>query len=286
MSAIAFDIMGGDLAPQAAIEALKVVSEKHPTQSFIAIGTADVLSSISLPNVQCVESEMSIPMDLDAMKAIRLGSKSSIGLGIGLLSENKASAFLSAGNTAALMAISYMKLREKDGKRRPAIMSSVSIGDKKIWILDLGANIESTAQDLYENAKFAVRAISQPDAVVKLFNVGAEASKGTVGIKSAHEMLEADSELNYKGFIEGHEILGVSADIVVCNGLEGNAMTKLLESVIAYTSDSNPPLPRLAALAQLIGVSRKVYKCHGRADAAYMALALEEVVSMLSKSTV
>ena len=118
-------------------------------------------------------------MDADPMQAVRMG-KSSMGKAIELAGKDCKSILLTAGNTAALMSLAYLKLRQKNGKRRPALMSRIEFQGQSKWILDLGANILSTAEDLYENAIFGAKALNPIRPSVALLNVGSEEERYTV----------------------------------------------------------------------------------------------------------
>ena len=156
-------------------------------------------------------------------------------------------------------------------------MSKIEFNGSSTWMLDLGANIESTAQDLYENALYGAKTLSNPS--IKLLNIGSEPGKGTDAIKKAHEML-TQSDLNYQGFVEGNKVLEMTCDLVVCNGFVGNAMTKLLESAVSRWKQSSNQVPRISKIARFVGVSKPIYKCHGASAEAEFMMALEEVLAV------
>jgi glycerol-3-phosphate acyltransferase PlsX len=277
MQSIILDLMGGDKSPQAAIKGVLSVAKKYPQICFKVVGTADFSAVCSIPNIEYIVVDQFVPMDADPMQAARMGVKSSMGKAIELAGKDCKSIVLTAGNTAALMSLAYLKLRQKNGKRRPALMSRIDFLGQSKWILDLGANIISTAQDLYENAIFGAKAFTSMNPVVGLLNVGSEEGKGTPLIKEAHALIK-DSDLDYYGYIEGNDILHSKVDLIVCNGFEGNLMTKLLESAVLHWRKSSKDAPVISNAALLIGLRSNVYKCHGNSDSTGFEKALEEVI--------
>lgn len=276
MTTVIIDLMGGDQAPLSTISALRKIAERFPSTKFIAVGTEECNQFKAFANVDFISTAKVVTMETEPMQAVKMADDSSMGYCLKLLHELENSVLLSAGNTAALMTLSYMRLREKEGKRRPAIMSKIEFDGSSTWILDLGANIESTSQDLFENALHGAKALSNPS--IKLLNIGSEPGKGTDTIKKAHEML-TQSNSNYLGFVEGNEVLDMTCDLVVCNGFVGNAMTKLLESAVSRWKQSSSHVPRISKVARFIGISKPVYKCHGASTEAEFMMALEEVLA-------
>lgn len=276
---VAVDIMGGDRAPQAVCHAVIAQALKQPNVTFYAVGLAEILAQYFTTrpsNVVIVPSETEVMMSMSAPEACRMGKSSSIGKMIDMLKEGEVESALSCGNTAALMSLAYLMLKPQEGVRRPAILSSVSFQGKQIHITDLGANIQVKSEDLLSNAKIASQLHCDDLPSIGLLNVGKEAEKGTAIIKEA-DLLLKESGLNYKGFIEGHDILQAKVDIVVCDGFVGNCLTKLLESMSALLKQQNVNeelLPRFHKAALLAGLNGRVYKAHGDSS----QLAIEEAI--------
>jgi glycerol-3-phosphate acyltransferase PlsX len=153
---------------------------------------------------------------------------------IKLVKEGEADACLSAGNTGALMALAYLTLKTIEGIDRPAIASNLPSLQGQTTVLDLGANIECSAEHLYQfgilgSAVAAChRNIERP--TVGLLNVGEELTKGNETVKRAAELLRASS-LNFYGNVEGHDIYKGTVDVVVCDGFVGNVLLKTSEGL-------------------------------------------------------
>lgn len=281
---IAVDLMGGDHAPQSVSQALISVALRKPSVEFLAIGLPHVLSqyfAAKPANITVIPVQESISMGMSVKESSKLGINSSIGKMIELVKEGRAQVGVSAGNTAALMSLSYLILKTQEGVRRPSILSSVTFKGKRTYITDLGANIGCRAEDLVSNAKVAVNEHPKENPSVVLLNVGTEETKGTPEVKEAAKLL-AESDINYQGFIEGWDILTTTADIVVCDGFVGNCITKFLESMIASMSPfltSEAVLPQVNNAAILAGLNGLVFKVHGGSKSEDIVLALEEVIT-------
>lgn len=219
--------------------------------------------------------------------------------------EDRADAVVTSGNTAALLALGRSILGTQEGVRRPALGKSLPAVNGSCYLLDLGANIDCSAEDLLQFARMGVEAqgiySSNPAPLrVALLNVGAEAGKGTEQIRRAGQLLEADPAINYVGFVEGHDIFSGAADVIVCDGLMGNVAMKSAEGVIrlmgqrAFKIEKRAPFKRFfGALAikllrkwraqlepgryngaSFLGVHGNVIKSHGGAssEAFYRAM--------------
>ena len=171
-------------------------------------------------------------------KALRSKKDSSMRVAINLVKEKKALACVSAGNTGALMAIAKFVLKTLQGVTRPAIITSFPSRDENrvVRMIDLGANIDSSPEILHQFAVMgsvlasAVDNIDQPK--VGLLNVGEEDIKGNDVVKDTAQMLLEDSNINYKGYIEGDDIFNNIVDIVVCDGFVGNISLKSMEGMV------------------------------------------------------
>ena len=178
-------------------------------------------------------------MDEKPALALRRKKDSSMRVAINLVKEGKASACVSSGNTGALMAISRFVLRTIKGISRPALMAKLPTFDGHTHMLDLGANVDSSAYDLLEFAVMSSVAVSETENIKKptigLLNVGQEEVKGNEKIQKTAELLK-ESSLNYYGFVEGNDIYKGVVDVVVCDGFEGNIALKASEGVVKLMS--------------------------------------------------
>ena len=226
---------------------------------------------------------------------------------IDLVKEEQAQACVSAGNTGALMATARFVLKTLSGIDRPAIITALPTIRGHSHMLDLGANVDSSAEHLYQFAVMGAvltRAVNDIEApTVGLLNIGEEAIKGNEQVKEAARLL-ADSGLHYAGFVEGDDIYKGTVDVVVCDGFVGNIALKTSEGVAKMISHymrqefRRNLLTRLAGLvalpvlksfraridprayngASLVGLRGIVIKSHGSADSFSFANAIREAV--------
>lgn len=222
---------------------------------------------------------------------------------INLVKEGKAAACVSAGNTGALMATARFVLKTLPGIERPAIVTALPTMQGHTYVLDLGANVDSTAEHLVQFALMgsvlAELVDGKPNPTVGLLNVGEEEIKGNERVKEAARLL-AKTDLNYAGYVEGDGLYHGEVDVLVCDGFVGNVALKASEGVahmirhylrqafnrnwltklaglIAYPvlkSFSKQLDPRAFNGANLIGLQGIVIKSHGGADAFAFANAI------------
>jgi len=237
---IALDAMGGDNAPASVIRGAEMALIRHPGIRFVLYGNRAMLEPMvqDIPLVKAaseiVHTEGVIAGNDKPSVAVRRGRNSSMWLSIESVKEGKSCAIVSAGNTGALMAMSKLVLRTLPGISRPAIAALFPTMRGECVMLDLGANVESDAQDLYRFAIMgdafarAVLGLSRPR--VGLLNVGSEELKGRDEVKAAHQLLKNSKiEMNYHGFIEGNDIAEGAVDVVVTDGFTGNVALKTAE---------------------------------------------------------
>ena len=232
---------------------------------------------------------------------------------INLVKEGQAQACVSAGNTGALMATARFVLKTLPGIDRPAICTTLPTVSGHVYVLDLGANVDSSAEHLFEFAVMGSELASAVDEnsnpTVGLLNIGEEEIKGNERVKEASRLL-ADSRLNYIGYVEGDGIFLGAADVVVCDGFVGNVMLKTTEGVAKMLSHfmkqefKKNPFTMLAALismpvlkafkrridpreyngASLVGLQGIVIKSHGGADALAFSNAIHEAIMEVTKN--
>jgi len=300
MVTIALDAMGGDHGPQVIVPAALDYMESDPRVSLILVGRENVLRELipaqrfgSRLRIQPASQE--VGMDELPSKALRGKKDSSMRVAIDLVKQGVADACVSAGNTGALMATARFVLKTLPSVDRPAIITALPSLHGQTYVLDLGANVDCSAQHLFQFAVMgselvsAVEGIAQPK--VGLLNIGQEEIKGNEQVKQAHELLGASS-LHYVGYVEGDDIYLRDLDVVVCDGFVGNVALKASEGVAKMVSQRLKEgfrkniFTRLAALAawpvlrdfkhafdprryngaSLLGLRGIVVKSHGGAD--------------------
>jgi len=235
--------MGGDHGPRILIPAALQVLKAHPDLHLILVGKEEVLAPLLKSRGASLSDRWSIQhaseeveMDDLPSQALRTKKDSSMRVAINLVKEGRAQACVSAGNTGALMATARFVLKTLPGINRPAIMTRfpTQVG-KEVRVLDLGANIDSSAEHLYQFAVMgsivaaAVDNIDRP--AVGLLNIGAEEIKGNEQVKQTAELLSQNDWINYIGYIEGNDIFSGVADVVVCDGFVGNIALKACEGI-------------------------------------------------------
>jgi len=321
---VALDAMGGDHGPSVVVPAaLQVLSESQRLR-IILVGDESVLSeelsAHKQAGVSSISSRLSIQhasqqvaMDEKPSVALRSKKDSSMRVAINMVKDGRAKACVSAGNTGALMATARFVLKTLPGIDRPAIISMLPSMKGHTHMLDLGANVDTSADNLFEFAVMgsvltsAVENIASP--TVGLLNIGEEEVKGNERVKEAARIL-ADSDLNYIGFVEGDDIFKGTVDVVVCDGFVGNVSLKSAEGVARMFTDflreefkrniftriaAVITLPVLKALkrrldprqyngASLVGLTGIVVKSHGGADVFAYACAIREAMLEVDKN--
>ena len=299
---IALDAMGGDIGPQVTVSAALHIVKRHHDLKLILVGDKDKLEQTMQELGGAVNDRLSIvhasqvvTMDELPSQALRGKKDSSMRIAINLVKEGIADACVSAGNTGALMATARFVLKTLPGIDRPAICTILPTMKGHTHVLDLGANVDSSAEHLLEFGvmgsvlTIAVDNIAKP--TVGLLNIGEEEIKGNERVKEAARLFH-QSNLNYIGYIEGDGIYLNPADVVVCDGFVGNVMLKTTEGVAKMFAAQlknefkRNAFTRLAALlslpvlknfrkrfdprayngASLLGLNGIVVKSHGGAD--------------------
>jgi glycerol-3-phosphate acyltransferase PlsX len=311
---IALDAMGGDTGPAAVVPAAVAALREFSDVTIILVGDEAVLTAAlgqhaaaQSSRLQVRHASQSVAMDELPSHALRNKKDSSMRVALNLVKDGTADACVSAGNTGALMATSRFVLKMLPGIDRPAICTALPSGTGHTWMLDLGANVDSDAEHLFQFALMgsvlaeAVDGNSRPR--VGVLNVGEEEIKGNEQVKQAAKLI-SDSELNYAGFAEGDDIYKGNFDVIVCDGFVGNISLKTSEGVARMIADfiklefTRNLLTRLAALvampvlkafrrridprryngASLLGLRGIVIKSHGGADALAFANAIKVAV--------
>lgn len=297
---IALDAMGGDFGPEVVVPAALSALNKNEDLNLILVGDQEKiesqLHSQSNDRLSVYHASQIVEMDDPPAQALRSKKDSSMRVAINLVKEGHAQACVSAGNTGALMATARYVLHTLAGIDRPAINTTLPSIEGHTYMLDLGANVDCKAENLFQFAVMGSVLASAVDDIelpkVGLLNVGQEAIKGNDQVKEANVLLESSS-LNYVGYIEGDGIYCGDVDVVVCDGFVGNVSLKTSEGVSRLISDfakksftknlytkmiallATPIMnefkgsidPRRYNGASLLGLKGIVIKSHGSADA-------------------
>ena len=311
---IALDAMGGDIGPAAVVPAAISAINEYSDVTIILVGDEAVLAAALKQNgaegtgrLQIKHASQSVEMDELPSHALRNKKDSSMRVALNLVKDGVADACVSAGNTGALMATSRFVLKMLPGIDRPAICTALPSAKAHTWMLDLGANVDSDAEHLFQ---FALMGAVLAEAVdgnnspgIGVLNVGEEEIKGNEQVKQAAKLISG-SDLNYTGFAEGDDIYKGNFDVIVCDGFVGNIALKTSEGVARMIAEfikqefRRNLLTKLAALlvmpvlkafrrridprryngATLLGLRGIVIKSHGGADALAFANAIKVAV--------
>lgn len=235
--------MGGDLGPSCTVPACLSFLKETPFVELILVGqTAKILPLLPPDNdpirerLHIIEAADVVEMDDPVAVALRAKPQSSMRISLELVRDGKANACVSAGNTGALMALARFTLKTIPGIDRPAMMCCLPTqAGKDCYLLDLGANVDCSAEQLFQFAvmgSVAAEVMGVVNPRVALLNIGIESIKGNQQVKQATLLLESQTKLNYTGFVEGDGVYRGEADVVVCDGFVGNVLLKSSEGVL------------------------------------------------------
>lgn len=239
---IALDAMGGDKAPAAVVEGtINAVRNLHDRAEILLVGQAEVIQPLldaqgwTGPQIRVVDSREVIGMGESPAVAVKTKTGSSIHVGLGMQQKGMTNVFISAGNTGAVMAASLFILGRIKGVQRPSVLSYYPTTMGWCIVIDAGTNVDSKPEHLVQFAQmgsvFAHHILKSPNPVVGLMNIGEEPGKGNELVKATYELLKQTPHINFRGNIEGRDLLHHGADVVVCDGFVGNVMLKLGEGV-------------------------------------------------------
>jgi phosphate acyltransferase len=241
---IALDAMGGDYAPRNEVHAAVQVQNENPSIKILLVGKEqDILNVLQrdklvFPKENIINADEVIKMDEVPTVAIRTKKKSSIVVGANLVKDKAADAFVSTGNTGAVMTAATLIIGRIKGVGRPAIGADfpTSIG-AVCSVYDVGASVDSKPNHLLEYAilgSIYSREINGvPNPKVGLLSVGEEENKGNELVFNTQQLLK-DANLNFIGNVEGRDVLNGKADIIVCDGYVGNIILKFGESFLTF----------------------------------------------------
>jgi glycerol-3-phosphate acyltransferase PlsX len=299
---VAVDAMGGDTAPQAEIAGVVQALTALPGRFIVQlVGRSEVIKAelakypdVDHSRLEIHEAAEVIGMAEKPLAAVRKKPKSSIVVGLGLQKAGQSDAFVSAGNTGAILAASTILLGLHDGVERATVATLFPTSNQPVLVLDGGANVDCSARELvgfaYLGTVYMRDVLQRPSPTVGLLNVGEEEEKGNAITREAHNLLKQSPRLHYIGSIEGRDIVaghhkyGV-VDVVVCDGFVGNVVLKFYESVgrlfVGLVKQLVPDLLQRAELrelfrildyseyggAPLLGVKGVSIICHGASPA-------------------
>lgn len=311
---IAIDAMGGDGGVRVTLPAALQALELNSTLSVTLVGDKSqiepLMDSVSSALVARITIEHTLDVISDEDKpshVLRSGKSSSMYKAVQMLQEGRVEAMVSAGNTGALLMIGRHLLKTINGIQKPAIVASIPGATRQCFLLDVGANPECDAQQLFEFAVMGsvlAESLQGESAKVGLLNIGSEQFKGPDQVREASRLMEYCPAIDYVGFIEANELFEGKADVVVCDGFVGNVtiktsagvanvVKKLLSSQIFTDSSSTSQNESKTKLfktlseqinphrfngASLLGLQGSIIKSHGNATIEGFAYAIQQAV--------
>jgi len=240
---IGLDMMGGDFAPLEAVKGvLQYLGELNADANLVLIGNKDQMDPLlvehQIPNnrIKVVHAEELIDMHEHPTKALKEKKKSSIAIGFHLLATGKTDAFISAGNTGAMLVGALFSIKAIEGVLRPTISSIIPKENGTSGILlDVGLNADCKPEQLNQFAVmgsvYAQLILGIDSPRVGLLNVGEEEGKGNILAQATYPLLKENKHINFIGNIEGRDLFMDKADVMVCEGFTGNVILKLAESL-------------------------------------------------------
>ncbi|MDH5584620.1 MAG: phosphate acyltransferase PlsX [Gammaproteobacteria bacterium] len=305
--------MSGDLGAEVVVHAAAATLLKYRNVELRLVGNQTELQSLvsriigDNPRLQIIHASEVVEMAEPPVDALRKKKDSSMRIAINLVKEGQADACVSSGNTGALMATAKFVLKTLPGIDRPAIITELPAKGGSLHMLDLGANTEASAAQLFQYAMMGsivssdILGIAAPR--IALLNIGVEDMKGNDTVRAAAALLSA-STLNYVGFIEGNDLFSGKADVVVTDGFTGNVALKTIEGAVglvhhflkrAFTRSWFAKLQAVLASrvlkglameldsrhyngATLVGLNGIVIKSHGSADSLAFQHAIDTAI--------
>jgi phosphate acyltransferase len=240
---IAIDAMGGDHGPDEVVPGAIDYARDHGQDRLLLVGDEATIRRIAgelPPNVEIVHASEVVGMDEHPAKALREKKDSTILVATNLVKEGRAEALVTAGHTGAGMAAAVLRLGRLPGVDRPALAVQMSTDAGPLVLLDIGANPDSTAENLAQYARmgaiFADRVLGVENPRVALLSIGEEKGKGDARIQQATELLD-ETNLNFVGNVEGKDVVHHLADVVVCDAVLGNVVIKFFEGLSGWIFD-------------------------------------------------
>ena len=248
---IALDMMGGDYAPLEAVKGIKLfLSNCRENVNIICIGNDEKIKSllseqdVDTKNISIIHAAQVIEMHEHPTKALKEKTQSSISIGFHLLATGTADAFISAGNTGAMMVGALYSIKAISGVIRPTIGAYLpkENGDLSL-LVDVGLNSDCKPENLNQFAVlgslFAKHILNTPNPQVALINLGEEEGKGNLLTQATYPLLKGNKQINFTGNAEGRDLLHSKADVYVCDGFTGNIILKFAESIYDIVQNRN-----------------------------------------------
>ena len=252
---IGLDMMGGDFAPIEAVKGIKLVRDSNsgvintqPTLTLFGdeaqIAALLAEHGVDINGIKIVHTTQVIDMHEHPTKAFREKQDSSIAVGFGYLAKGVTDAFISAGNTGAMMVGSLFSIKAIEGIQRPTIGAYMPRENGQLgWLLDAGINSDCKPENLVQFALlgsiFAEQVLNIPNPKVGLINIGEEEGKGNLLAQAAYPLLKEAEGINFIGNIEGRDVFLDKSDVMICDGFTGNIILKLAESIHGLTQRRN-----------------------------------------------
>jgi phosphate acyltransferase len=335
---IGIDLMGGDKPPDVLFEAIIQAAEQlDDSHSLLVIATKSVvnlLSRLELPALSAKQLSVrqrariefhvvadAISMGDEPLGAVRRKKGSSLVVGIRLLKKRRIDAFVSCGNTGALVASSTLSLPMLPGVSRPALLAVLPTEKGSVAVIDVGGNVSCKAHHLVQFARLgaayqrSIQGIECP--LVGLLNIGVESKKGTTEVRQAYEILKTQCQelaakgitprLHFLGNVEGREVFQGAVDVLVTDGFTGNVLLKTTEGVASFIFNSLQEtlkdhsseivMNTLSDLqkhfnyaeypgAIVCGVDGIVVKCHGNSSAKALLSSIRGAITLVKKRVI
>lgn len=325
MTTIAVDMMSGDCGPHSRILAVQDALKRHPDLHLVLVGDSSFirqgLKDNSFPSdqndrVTVVHAGQTVTMDDRPSQALRRKQDSSMWLALEQVAMGMSQACVSAGNTGALMAMGRHLLKTLPGIDRPALVGQVPSASGHTLLLDMGANVDCSSDQLLQFAVLGSLMMSEVYGVeeprVGLLNVGEEDVKGCERVRLTSQLLELNEDLNYCGSVEGDDLFSGRVDVVVCDGYPGNVALKASEGAARFMTSRlssgaglswwgklllklvRPLLKEMTSAldpsrfngATLLGLQGVVVKSHGDSDERQFGYAIDQAVRAVEHSAV
>ena len=315
---IAIDAMGGDfgvavtipaslqaLVSNASIEQIILFGHKELIQSCLQDNVLLKTSPELLDRVSVVHTHHVVDMSAKPADVLRQREETSMLLALKTLADGTADAFVSAGNTGALVGLARHYCGLIDGIKRLAICAQLPTFKSSTFLLDAGGNVDCSGEQLHQFARMGGALVNalhdNSQARICALSIGAEAGKGNSAVNLAVQLCESDPQLHFDGLIEGNQLLEGGCDVIFCDGFVGNVALKSCEGTASYirssarellaaapasVSDSNDNTARLLRAidpeqfngAVLLGLKQPVIKSHGSSGVAGFAVAIQKAV--------
>jgi phosphate acyltransferase len=236
------DAMGGDHAPLEIVTGTLSWAKAHPTDTVLLVGIPERIREVAdgpIPaNVEIVAASQVVEMDESPALALKAKKDSSIMVAMDLLKQGRGDALVTAGHSGAGMAAAVLKLGRLPGVDRPALAVQMITETGPFVLLDIGANMDSSGNNLYQFAHmgslYAERVLGVEKPRIALLSIGEEKGKGDLAVQQATEMLDKDGTLNFIGNVEGRDLVKHMADVAVCDAMVGNVTMKFFEGLAGF----------------------------------------------------